>query len=206
MGEGQQLEFKKRVPEGSRLAKEVTALANARGGRILIGVTDEGHVVGVRDPEEEEFSLHEVLGAFCDPPVRHHTYRIPVSRRREVILVEIPESHEKPHYVVDPAEGERRQVYVRIRDMSVAASREAIRLMRYGGTSDNVRFEFGEKELTLMRYLDEYGRISVDQFARISGAPRRVASHTLVLLTRAGLLAHHLDPASDFFTLAAGGS
>ena len=205
MGEGPRLEFKKRVPEGSRVAKEVAALANARGGRLLIGVTDEGDVVGVRDSEEEEYSLREALGAYCDPPVSHRTYRIPVSRRREVILVEIPESATKPHYVIDDAEGEKREVYVRVEDMSVVASREAVRLMRYGDSESDVSFEFGDKELTLMRYLDEYGRITVEQFARISGTRQRVASHTLVLLTRAGLIAHHLDREGDFFTLSGNG-
>lgn len=206
MGEGPRLEFKRRVPEGSRVAKEITALANAHGGRLLIGVSDEGHVVGVRDSEEEEFSLKKALGAYCEPPVRLHTYRIPVTRRREVILVEIPESREKPHYVVGSSDGERRQVYVRIGDMSVTASREAIRLMRFRSASEDVRFEFGEKELTLMRYLDEYGRISVEQFGRISGVQRRVASHTLVLLTRAGLLTHHLSADGDYFTLSGNGA
>jgi predicted HTH transcriptional regulator len=205
MGEGPRLEFKKRIPEGSRVAKEVTAMANAHGGRLLIGVTDEGAVVGVRDSEEEEYSLQATLEAFCDPPVPHKTYRISISRRKEVILVEIPESPHKPHYVLgDPGEG-RRQVYVRIEDMSVVASREAVRLMRHRDGSGDVRFEFGEKELVLMRYLDEYGRISVEQFARIAGVPRRAASHTLVLLTRAGLLVHHMDPGGDYFSVSANG-
>jgi DNA-binding IclR family transcriptional regulator len=77
--------------------------------------------------------------------------------------------------------------------------------MRRGDGSANVRFEFGEKELLLMRYLDEYGRISVEQFARIAGVPRRSASHTLVLLTRAGLLVHHMDPGGDYFSVSASG-
>lgn len=205
MGEGLHIEFKQRVPEGDRVAREVTALANTRGGRLIVGVTDDGEIVGVRDSEEEEFSLHEALQQHCEPPVRHSIRRIPLSRRRDVLLVEVPESTSKPHAVVDGLEADRRTVYVRVDDMSVEASREAVRLMKADGEAAAVRFEFGEKELKLMRYLDEYGRISVDQFARIAGVPRRTASHTLVLLTRGGLLAHHLDAAGDYFTVSSNG-
>ena len=56
-----------------------------------------------------------------------------------------------------------------------------------------VTFEYGDKEALLMRYLDAYGRITVAAFAQLAAIPARRASHTLVLLTRAGLLRHHLD-------------
>ena len=39
-GEGQYVEFKLRVPEQSRFAKEVVAFANSNGGRVFIGVDD----------------------------------------------------------------------------------------------------------------------------------------------------------------------
>ena len=55
-GEGRHLEFKRRVPEPERVAKEVVAFANSGGGRLLLGVDDDGTIVGVRDSEEEEFS------------------------------------------------------------------------------------------------------------------------------------------------------
>ena len=38
-GEGYRIEFKERV---SNLDREIVAFANASGGRILIGITDEG--------------------------------------------------------------------------------------------------------------------------------------------------------------------
>lgn len=54
-GEGQTIEFKRRVPSPDRLAKEVIAFANSSGGQLLLGVTDDGRIVGVKDSEEEEF-------------------------------------------------------------------------------------------------------------------------------------------------------
>lgn len=201
IGEGQFIEFKRRVPDGRRLAKEVVAFANSTGGHVLIGVNDAGAVVGLRDAHEEIFALSEALEAHCYPPIHYTLERIELARRREVVVIKVPESEGKPHYVIEPDDPMRRTAYVRVRDMSIEASREARRLMRTG-TDSNVKFEFGEKELLLMRYLDEYQRITVAQFARLAGIPAKRASHTLVLLTRAELLRLHPDPAEDYFTLA----
>ena len=66
----------------------------------------------------------------------------------------------------------------------------------------DVFFEFGEKEQTLMRYLDSYGRISVSQFASLANISPQAASQTLVLMARANVLHLHSDPKEDYFTLA----
>lgn len=201
LGEGLRLEFKRRVPRPERFAKEIIALANTRGGRVLVGVDDDGTLAGVRDAEEEEYALRQALQGRCDPPVEIVTERVPVSRRRNVILVTVPESKQKPHFLVD-GHGTRPAAYVRVKDMSIEASREAVRLMREEQRERDVLFEFGENEQMLLRYLDGYGRITVRQFARLAGIPRRRASQTLVLLTRANVLRLHPDLGGDYFTLA----
>ena len=203
LGEGRQLEFKRRVPRSERIAKEVIAMANTDGGRLLLGVDDDGSIVGVRDAEEEEFALRQALLAHCDPPVPFSTERIPITGRRDVIVVGVPSSGSKPHFLTTNGNGDAsRTAYVRVKDMSVEASREAVRLMRTAADSDGVLFEFGEKEQMLMRYLDKYGRITVNQFAKLANISARAASHTLVLLTRAEVLRLHADERHDYFTLA----
>ena len=203
LGEGLHLEFKRKVPRPERFAKEIIAFANTRGGRVLIGVDDDGTLAGVRDAEEEEYVMRQALEGRCDPPVEITTERVPVSRKRSVVLVTVPQSTQKPHFLVN-GEDVKPTAYVRVDDMSVEASREARRLMREEGQSRDVLFEFGENEQMLLRYLDGYGRITVRQFARLADIPRRRASQTLVLLTRAGVLRLHPDLGDDYFTLAAG--
>ncbi|MBO6577372.1 MAG: ATP-binding protein [Rhodothermales bacterium] len=201
IGEGQFIEFKRRVPQGRRLAKEVVAFANSSGGHLLLGVNDAGEVVGLRDVHEEIFALERALEQHCYPAVAYSLERVEVSRRREVIVVRVPESEGKPHFVIEPDDPMRRTAYVRVKDMSIEASREAVRLMRTGTDSDT-SFEFGKKELLLMRYLDEYQRITVSQFAQLADIPNKRASHTLVLLARAEVLKLHIDAGGDYFTLA----
>ncbi len=200
LGEGQHLEFKKRVPGSERIAKEVIAFANTGGGRLLLGIDDDGTVVGVKDAAEEEYVFQEALSRHSRPRVAFTSERISITKKRDVIVVVVPVSKQKPHFLIDGQNGAR-TAYVRIEDMSVEASREAVRLMRAGQNPQDVFFEFRDKEQILLRYLDHYGRISVAQFASLAGIPPRAASQTLVLLTRAKVLQHHSDPREDYFTL-----
>lgn len=203
LGEGPLLEFKRRVPRAQRIAKEVVAFANTNGGRLLLGVDDDGSVVGVRDAEEEEFALRRALREHTEPLVDVSTERVPVTNRRDVLIVHVPESPEKPHFLRGNGQpGPPRTAYVRVEDKSVEASREALRLMREANDPGDVLFEFGEKEQMLMRYLDSYGQITVEQFASLADLPLRAASRRLVLLTRASLLRFHADERQDYFTLA----
>ena len=202
LGEGLTLEFKTRVPKPERIAKEVIAFANTIGGRLLLGVDDDGTVKGVRDSDEEEYALKEALNSYCTPPVRYSIERVPVSKKRNVLFVNVFESSEKPHILIDPDDPAVKTAYVRINDMSVEASKEHVRLMKTGKNSSDVKFEFGDKEHKLMRYLEDYGRITVPQFANLVNIPKRKASHTLVLLAKANVLQLHADPRHDYFTLA----
>ena len=199
LGEGQHLEFKRRVPRPERITKELIAFANSGGGRLLLGVDDDGSLLGVRDAEEEEFALRRALKSHSDPPIDMIAERVPVSNKRDVIVVTVPVSEHKPHFLTQNG---TRTAYVRVADMSVEASREAVHLMQLQDDPTDVLFEFGEKEQMLMRYLDNYGRISVIQFASIANISAHVASRTLTNLARANVLHFHTDAREDYFTLA----
>jgi predicted HTH transcriptional regulator len=202
LGEGLSLEFKRRVPRPERIAKEIVALANTNGGRIVLGVGDDGSIEGFENVSEQLFLLREATKAHCRPPVDYDTERVVVGDRRDVIVVTIPESHSKPHVVVrDGSANGTGPAYVRVEERSVEASDETLEHLKHEQTEEGVTFEFGETESLLMRYLDDYGRITVSQFAKLADIPPERASQTLLRLTRADLL--HLHPAEegDYFTL-----
>ena len=90
MGEGLTLEFKRKVPRAARLAKEVIALANTAGGYVLIGVDDDGTVMGVRDSFEEQYALAEAVNSHISPAVELEIERVEVARRREALVVRVP--------------------------------------------------------------------------------------------------------------------
>lgn len=209
LGEGEHLEFKRRVPEGSRIAREVIALANSGGGRLLLGVADNGDIEGLRYAAEEAFALRHAVERYCRPLVEYETEHVPLDvrsardRRRDVIVVTIPESRQKPHVLVEEgADADARAVaYVRVGEMSVEASPEAVALME-ADEDVGVTFQFGEKEQFLMRYLEDYARVTVSQFARLAGIPEAEASSTLLTLAKADILQIQADRHEDYFVLS----
>ena len=202
LGEGISLEFKRRVPRPERIAKEIVALANTNGGRIVLGVSDDGTIEGFENISEQQFLLRRATEAHCVPPVEYDTERIVVAELRDVIVVTVPESKNKPHYVVsDPSSDGEGPAYVRVEERSVEASDETVERLHHQETDGGVTFEFGETESLLMRYLDDYGRITVAQFAQLADISPERASQTLLRLTRADLLYLHNAEEGDYFTL-----
>lgn len=202
LGEGLSLEFKRRVPRPQRIAKEMVALTNTHGGRIVLGVDDNGAILGIDHASEEKFLLRQAVQAHCRPAVEYQTERIEVEPHCDVLLVTIPESSAKPHAVVTTGEPtDPGTAYVRVEARSVEASPDTVQEMRAQKDGAGVTFEFGETESLLMRYLDDYGRISVEQLAQLADISSERASQTLLRLTKADLLHLHPHQDGDFFTL-----
>lgn len=200
-GEGMRLEFKHRVPRPKRIAREVIALANTEGGLVLIGVSDSGELIGVKDRNEEYFALQEALARLVVPDISLSVEAVRISRSRDVIVVRVPSSDHRPHMLMDPETSEQ-TVFVRVGADSVEAGQEAVTLMRKEG-HNGVHFTFGDHERRLLRYLDRHEKVTVGEFARFAGVPPGKASSTLVVLARAGLLRLHPAVGEDYFTAVA---
>ncbi|HRK74292.1 MAG TPA: ATP-binding protein [Rhodothermales bacterium] len=201
IGEGLHIEFKKKIPEPERIAKEIIALANTKGGKILVGIEDDGTVCGVRDADEETFALKQAMVRHISPEVEHDIEVVPVSRKKDVLVLSIPNSHKKPHFLISK-DGMRKIAFVRLEDKSIEASKEMVRIMRDEQNPRDVQFEFGEKERKLMAYLDRYEKITVSQFARLADIPPKQAAHTLVLLVRANILMLKPQEDEDLYLVA----
>ena len=76
-GEHQQQDFKYRITDARKLAKSVSAFANTDGGRLLIGVRDDGNMSGVRS-EEEIYMMHQAALRYCRPEasIKFDTYHV----------------------------------------------------------------------------------------------------------------------------------
>ncbi len=198
-GEGLRLEFKHRLPEPERVAREVTALANTFGGHLLIGVADDGTINGVKDPEEEIYALNSALEQYCFPDVIVELERVSVSRTRTVMIVKISTSPVRPHYVRNPS-SLHRSVFVRFEDMCIEASREARKLMHSSSDAEGVLIKLRAKERLLLKQLEQVGRVTVYGFAKYAKIHPGRASRIIVRMTRAKILVHHISLEDDYFT------
>jgi predicted HTH transcriptional regulator len=60
-GEGATLDFKKTITSNEKIAKSLVAFANNKGGKLLIGVADDGTIKGVKSEDEERYIGTSVL-------------------------------------------------------------------------------------------------------------------------------------------------
>ncbi|MDB4285792.1 ATP-binding protein [bacterium] len=201
-GEHHYLEFKRKANHPERIAREVVAFANAEGGTLLIGVDDDGEIYGTKTPEEDAFELTQIFSQIIVPPMAFSLDHIPVDSKRRVLAFSIKESSEKPHFVKDDI---KKTAYVRVRDMSVQASREMRRLMWFRSRiNKGVKFEFGDQEQSLLRHLEENTPITLTDAQRVLSVSRRKTSDLLVTLVRAGLLNISPNEKEDHYSLKKG--
>lgn len=195
-GEGMYLEFKRTIPSAFKIAREIAAFANTKGGTLLIGVDDDSSLVGVAGYQEEEFLLKKAAAELCRPQV-DIAIEIVHFGDKDLLVIRIPESDEKPIFV----KGEDGDiVFMREEDRNKVASKELIEIIKNKNSDRGVTFEYGENEQKLFRYLNEYGEITVEKFSHIVDVPRDKASATLVNLVSANILNLFRKDNTDYFT------
>lgn len=198
-GEGEELEFKKKTTHPTRIARTLASLANTRGGRVLVGVDDDGRVVGVRDAEEEIFVLRDAAAHYVDPPLELRFKEIEADER-VVVVVTVAESLNKPHRA-QVAAGDWRG-YVRVRDESVQTSQLTEKVLERQQPA--ARFEklpLNRQELAVLEYLKTNPRITLGQFMKLVNMGQRRAYQTLIKLTLHGYLRHHDKEKEPYYTL-----
>ncbi|SEI88521.1 Putative DNA-binding domain-containing protein [Dyadobacter sp. SG02] len=199
-GEGEHLEFKLKSNHPEKIVREVVAFANSGGGKLLVGVGDDKTIKGLKDADEDEYTLSRAIDKYIFPKISFKKERVAITSDRDVLVLTIPRSIDKPHYVVDDTGA--RQAYIRVEDKSIQASREMKEIMRRGRGERDISFQYGDKEEKLMKLLDEKESVTVDLFATVAGIPRKIASNTLVVMVLARILEVHPHEMIDKFTMS----
>ncbi|HAC14808.1 MAG TPA: ATP-binding protein [Bacteroidetes bacterium] len=196
-GEGTYLEFKRLISSPEKIARELVAFANTRGGTMLIGVDDDKKLIGIDSYYEQEFLLDKAVNYCCIPPLPIIVETVPY-KEKEIMVVHVKEAEIKPHYVEQDG---KRYVYIREKDKSVQASKEVERVLINSTSTSGIRFEYGPNEQKLFRYLQEYQRISVREFSNLVNISPRRSSRILVSLVSAGVLRLFNHEKKEYFTL-----
>ncbi len=202
-GENQNVEFKRKFTEPEKIAKEMTAFANTHGGRILFGIDDDKSVVGVESEKGEIEYIDLAAKFYCEPEIRY-TVDIMHIYRKDVIVVDIPESRFKPHRLIEngKSDDDHNKVYIRVKDKSVQASRETVKVLKkLRADSPAQIINLGDKEKALLDYLGKNDSITLQKFRELLNLSNRRASRILVNLVRADLIRLHNHEKEDFYTL-----
>ena len=203
-GESLQIEFKRRFSTPEKIAREMIAFANTRGGYLLLGVDDDKQIVGVESEKSEAELIKDSAVNYCEPPVEYEIDFLEVYGK-EVVIVSIPESENKPHRLQDylkELDLNKSVVLVRVNDKSIQASKEMIRILRSKSKNQRlIKYTIGSNEKSVFDYLNNNETISVKELSELVNISERRASRTLVKMVRANLLLIHTkDNGEEYFT------
>lgn len=202
-GEGTSIEFKRKLKTPEKIAKEIVAFLNTRGGYIIIGVDDDKSIVGIKS-EKSEADIIERACKFAIEPEIIPEIAVYDMQGRDVMLVKIKEGNRKPYQAVlidETDNTEYRQVFIRVGENSVPASDEMKRLLKSQSIGAPLRLGIGDKEKRLFQYLETNDRISVQEYAELVNISRRRAGRLLIRLVRAGVIQMTTDTHNDYYSL-----
>lgn len=161
-GEGVMLEYKESL--SSSFARELVGFANTAGGKILLGVRDDGTVKGIADTNPLRARIQDIARN-CDPPVK-----ILLQRIGEVIVVTVRESESKP---VQCSDG----YFWRQGAVTQKLSRDEIRdLFRSEGV---IRFD--TSACTKFRYPQDFDREKYAAWLGLSGITGRPSTEDVLV-------------------------
>jgi len=196
-GEGVSLDFKKTITSCEKIAKTMVSFANNKGGRLLIGVADDGTINGVKSEDEERYMINKAAHLYAKPalePIFEEVY----FDHKMVLMVDIAESTLKPHYSL--AEDGKWWVYVRVKDKSVLASKIVVDVLKRSSDKDGVLIEYSDREKSLLEYLDKMTRITVKEYCELIKVSRRQAQRILVNLVLSGVIRIHTTEKEEYYT------
>lgn len=154
-GEHTTQDFKYAITDARKIARTLSAFANTEGGRLLIGVKDNGVIAGVRS-EEDIYMVEAAAESFCtpSPEVRFTMFR--TDPGVNVLRAEVAPSAQRPVRVRE--ENGKQRAYVRIHDENIAAHPLMVRSwQRAQSSSEGISIYSAETMASLVDWLSQNG-------------------------------------------------
>ena len=179
-GEHQQQDFKYRVDDACKLAQSVSAFANTDGGRLLIGVRDDGRIAGVRS-EEEIYVMHKAAYKYCQPEasIRFDTYH---ADGNAVVVATVLPSDKRPICAQD--EKGQMRAYIRIKDENIVASPVLFTLWQESQKPQGAMITYDDDIRRLLEVMQ--GQQTLNQIVKRTRLPRHKVITLLACLIRFG--------------------
>jgi predicted HTH transcriptional regulator len=174
-GEHQQQDFKFCINDSKKIAKSLVAFANTLGGRLLIGVKDNGKVIGI-STDEEYYMVESAAKIYSKPPIDFTTKQWH-SEGKTVLEISVQPSNKKPHFAKD--ETGKWLAYIRIKDENVLAHNIQLVVWKKQKSSKGIHFTYSKDEKFLIDFLQNNDGITFSKFIRMAHISRKKAEEVL---------------------------
>lgn len=174
-GEHQQQDFKFAISNSKKIAKSLSAFANTNGGRLLIGVKDNGRIAGIKS-DEEFYMIEAAAKIYSQPKITFETKQWQVEGKT-VLEINIEPSAEKPHFAKD--ENGKWMAYIRVNDENFLAHKIQLEVWEKEKSPKGVYLSYTDSERFLIEYLQKHEHISFSKFIRLAQITRKKAEEIL---------------------------
>lgn len=183
-GEHCHQDFKFEISDARKIARSLSAFANTEGGRLLVGVKDNGKIAGIRS-EEEIYMIEAAATMYCQPQVELETQTYQVEGKT-VLEIRINETPSKPVYALD--EENKPWAYLRIHDENILATPVHLKVWQHTKKTEGVLVAFTEREQRLLDAMKEKETVSLNQCCKLCKINRQTACELLADFIRFGLV------------------
>jgi len=163
-GEHQQLDFKFEISDAAKIARSLVAFANTDGGKLLIGVKDNGVIAGVRS-EEEKFMIENAAQRYCQPEVKFSTKAWMIDGK-QVLEVQIPSYRQSTHRA--PDHNGNYKAFIRIEDQNILANGVLMKVWKKQQSGKNIHFIYSEPVQKLLSFLQNEDQFSLSEAREIT--------------------------------------
>ncbi len=177
-GEHGRQDFKYAINDSRKIAKSLSAFANTLGGTLLIGIKDNGAIVGVKS-DEEYYMIDAAAQSYCRPEVAFSSKAWKVDGK-DILEIAIPQSIKKP--VLAEREDRKWLAYLRVNDENILANGVWIEYWRLLRNPHGVLIKYSEKEQLLLEYLKKHPSLTISEFQKIAKISRYKATRTIARL------------------------
>ncbi|MCF8218225.1 MAG: ATP-binding protein [Bacteroidales bacterium] len=161
-GEHQQQDFKFEISDVKKIARSLSAFSNTQGGRLLVGVKDNGTIAGVRT-DEEYYMIESAADLYCKPRV-NFDYVVWNIEGKTVFEVTVPQT--SGELVKAPDKTGRYKVYLRRNDENILANGIFVLADQLKKQTDEVVLQYSDNEKQLLHYLKTFGTTTFSQYRK----------------------------------------
>lgn len=163
-GEHQQLDFKFEVSDSKKIARTLSAFANTDGGRLLIGVKDNGTISGIRS-EEEYYMIEAASQMYTRPEVPFTATRWDINGK-SVLEIYIAPGKDKPYAA--PDKEDRFKAYIRVADENMLANDILVLAWKKKHKPEGILLQLSKPVEMLFEWLETHGSVTPAQFCRFA--------------------------------------
>lgn len=161
-GEHQQQDFKFEISDSKKIARSLAAFSNTDGGKLLVGVKDNGAIAGIRS-DEEIHMLEAAAQMYCKPevPLSFHEWNV---NGKQILEVNIEKASDK--LISAPDKNGDFKVFIRFQDQNILANGIYIKAWTQKKESKSVEIKYTKEEERFLQIVKDHQPINWSQIRK----------------------------------------